>query len=208
VSWLRIDDGFTRHPKVLKLTRAQRWTWLEVLSYCAEQRTGGVVTVSISNALPTATSAFIEKCAVSGLLDPVEDGVYVVHDWALYNGDLESRVHAYCAKYPHASANDVFKSTGGTRDVVLSMVRAYRKSGTDRTTDPVEIPVRPNHASGTEPGTENGTGPHPHKELPSVSPSRSAVRGTDGLTDLTDEIEEQRAAAARARPDQEADPFA
>ena len=43
MSWLRLDDGFARHPKVLELSEAQRWRWVVLLSDCARHERGGKV---------------------------------------------------------------------------------------------------------------------------------------------------------------------
>jgi hypothetical protein len=86
MSWLRIDDKFSRHPKVLKLSRSQRWTWLEVLCYCAEYQTGGKVPESVKKGVPTATVSVLNRFVSVGLLDIDEDAVLHVHDWKDYNG--------------------------------------------------------------------------------------------------------------------------
>lgn len=84
MSWLRVDDKLVRHPKITKLSRADRWTWLEVLSYCAEYATEGHVSDSIRVAVPHAKSIFLARCHTLGLLD-LNDVGYVVHNWAKYN---------------------------------------------------------------------------------------------------------------------------
>lgn len=98
MSWLRLDDGFADHPKLLGLTPAQRWTWLELLLYCARHRTGGVVPTSISQRVPGASPAFVRRALELELLeryvtDDVTDDVtdeLRVHDWQDYNGPLEA----------------------------------------------------------------------------------------------------------------------
>ena len=84
MAWLRLDDRFTKHPKVLKLKRVDRWTWLEILEYCAAYRTGGHVPDAIADVLPHATPALIKQCIAAGLLDAEEHG-WNVHDWDVYN---------------------------------------------------------------------------------------------------------------------------
>ncbi len=83
MAWLRIDDRFTEHAKLVQLDRADRWTWMEVLTYCARQRSGTVPT-GISDVLKHVTEAFLEKCKTLGLLDE-KRGVLSVHDWDAYN---------------------------------------------------------------------------------------------------------------------------
>lgn len=202
MSWLRIDDGFTQHPKVIQLGVRDRWTWLDVLCYCARYRTGGTVTDTISEVVRGATPGFLSRCYGVGLLDRAGD-VYVVHDWNIYNGStLDERVTAYLLAYPQASANEVVKSIGGSRNQVLESVARYR-SGTAST----EELGKSGAAPGTAPGTEvvrksvsRARSPAPVVQEPSVSPSRSSTPGArdasdeDGLTDISSNIEEARRA--------------
>ena len=98
MSWLRLDDGFADHPKLRRLTVAQRWTWLELLLYCARHRTGGELPEDIKLDVPGATPAFLRRALELELLDryvtedvagDVTEG-YAVHDWSTYNKTLES----------------------------------------------------------------------------------------------------------------------
>lgn len=197
MSWVRIDDGFPRHPKLLLLTRAERYTWIELLCYCAEQRTDGFVPKSIAKVLRDASTTFLLKTHDAGLLDVDEHGRWVVHDWALYNGDLAARVAAYCEKYPQMSANDIQKATGGTRDVVLQLVRSYRRAGSERTTAPVDKRFGPNHQNGDPPGSESGSSPSTNKG-PSVGRTGPALRGgadrptDEGISTISDEVARAR----------------
>jgi hypothetical protein len=90
MSWLRLDDGFSDHPKLLELSPADRWTWIEVLCYCARYRTGGHVPRRLSSKISRATPAFVDRCFKLELLDEDPDGELHVHDWKDYNGPLEA----------------------------------------------------------------------------------------------------------------------
>jgi len=81
MAWLRLDDGFSQHPKIVRLSRADRWTWLEVLCYCARFKTHGAVPEGVGDVVKGASSAFLERCRSAGLLDGE-----IVHDWNDYNG--------------------------------------------------------------------------------------------------------------------------
>ena len=131
MSWLKIDDAFVHHEKVLALPRTDRWTWLEVLSYCARNRAAkGRVSVAIRDVVPRATPKFLARCSEVGLLDQNGDGVYHVHDWIIYNGkDPAEKVTAYLADRPDASANDVARDIGGHRQTVLAEVERQRRAG-------------------------------------------------------------------------------
>lgn len=129
MSWLKLDDDFVHHEKILALPRADRWTWLEILSYCARNRKGRVP-VRIKEVVPTATRAFLDKCITIGLLDQNGDGYYV-HDWLIYNGaTLTERVAAYLTDHPEATGNEVLRSIGGNRQAVLAEVERQKNGGT------------------------------------------------------------------------------
>jgi len=83
MSWLRIDDGFSLHPKVTALTHKERWTWLDILCYSARYQTGGWLPENIREHVAGATPRLIARCLELGLLDDV-DGELRVHDWDTY----------------------------------------------------------------------------------------------------------------------------
>lgn len=83
MSWLRIDDRFSRHPKVTALSFKDRWTWMDVLCFCATYRTDGWLPANVREMVPGASAKFLAACADLELLD-VEHGEYRVHDWSTY----------------------------------------------------------------------------------------------------------------------------
>jgi hypothetical protein len=123
VPWLRVDDVYDTHPKILALPEVGRWRWTRGLLFCARHRTNGLLTpeaitdVGLDRYLPTLLDV--------ALLHPAERG-YVVHDWRLMNGgDLSERVAYYLTTYPGATANDVARDIPGGRQAVLAAVRRY-----------------------------------------------------------------------------------
>jgi hypothetical protein len=82
VSWLRLDDGFARHPKVLELSEVQRWRWVELLLDCARLGRRGDVSAAMLRKVGLSASRLLEL----GLLDADGKGSgYRVHDWEDYN---------------------------------------------------------------------------------------------------------------------------
>lgn len=132
MAWLKVDDGLAEHRKILQLKRSDRWTWMEILCYVARQNNGGHVPQGIGSILRYAKPELLERFHQIGLLDIEPDtGVYVVHDWELYNGrHPDARVAAYLDQNPGASANDVYRAIGGHRESVLKAVRGYREGST------------------------------------------------------------------------------
>lgn len=83
MAWLRIDDRFTEHRKIVALRRGDRFTWVELLCYCARHGSAHVPE-GITDVLKAVTPGFIQQCVKVGLLDENGDG-YHVHDWDVYN---------------------------------------------------------------------------------------------------------------------------
>lgn len=100
MAWLRLDDTFDTHPKLLALgTDERRWTWQRVLLYTCRHRTD-IMPKNIRDVVPKATPAFVRDCIEIGLLEKDEHGALHVHDWHEYNGSdskllVRDRVRRY-----------------------------------------------------------------------------------------------------------------
>lgn len=181
MSWLRLDDGFTQHPKLAGWTPAQKWAWLEVLSYCARYQTGGRIPADLSLMPRSVTAALLGRAEHSGLIDRADDSGKVVHDWPIYNGStVEEKVAYYLAKHPDSTANEVVKALGGTREIVLAEVKKQRESGTNPgsesgTAEPEHEPGQGGSESGSESGSR-ARGP-----VPSPTTNPEAVNQTSGV---------------------------
>jgi hypothetical protein len=153
MAWLRLDDGFTKHPKFEGWTPAQRWAWLEVMEYCARYRTGGRIPTD-DTILPRSTSrTILAKAESSGWCARGDDGALWINDWNDFNPprgeEVDEAVKAAVDADPEASANDLYRRIGGNRNAVLKAITRYRSgigavSGTG-ITEVVPIPVSRAH---------------------------------------------------------------
>lgn len=84
MSWLRLDDRFAEHGKLMKLARKDRWTWIELLCYCSRHQNGNIPK-RIREILHHVTPVFLDQCIAAGLVERDEQGGLAVHDWAKYN---------------------------------------------------------------------------------------------------------------------------
>lgn len=160
MSWLRIDDGFSRHPKVTALTHRERWVWVDLLCYCARYQTGGYLPDNVAGIVPGATPKFVNRCGELGLLNIIGQRIRV-HDWHVYNGTVGDRVAHYLDENPDATANEVHKAVGGTRELVLIEVKRVKESGSARTS---KSGSGRTGLGGSESGSESGSragGPSP-----------------------------------------------
>jgi hypothetical protein len=91
VSWLRLDDRFDAHPKVIELADADAWRWVRVLLYCSSHETDGVVSGTVLSKLgitPRARDRLLEL----ELLEPgAGEGAYRVHDFLAFNPSKADR---------------------------------------------------------------------------------------------------------------------
>jgi hypothetical protein len=171
MAWLRIDDAFDAHPKILALGNDQRrYTWIRILIYTCRYRSDRVPP-NITHTVPKANARFLNDCLELGLLDINEEGLYVVHDWADYqagnpkkaarqrrwrNADVDGDVDAY-----------VDAHVDGDVDASRAGARAFPSRPVTINKEPFLPSNESRHESqeGTE-GVANGT--HPLSNLDSI----------------------------------------
>jgi hypothetical protein len=102
--WVRLDDRFPNHPKVITLTNLAFRTHVEAMCYCGQYTTGGWIT----SAAVSARRAAVDELVAAGLWAPSGDG-YQLHDWADYNPTREQieqrRKAARARQQRHRSRN-------------------------------------------------------------------------------------------------------
>lgn len=79
MGWVKIDDGFTMHPKVIGLSLEAKWAYLEALCYAAKYETDGVVPAAVA-----ANGSVRAELVAAGLWENGPASVSV-HDYLLYN---------------------------------------------------------------------------------------------------------------------------
>ena len=95
MSWVRLDDTFTEHPKVLAVGGDAAWLHVCALSYCNRLETDGEIPEAILHRLSDRKNplALAERLVVAGLWDHAAFG-WVIHDYHDYQpskADLEER---------------------------------------------------------------------------------------------------------------------
>lgn len=82
MSWVRLDDQFTTHPKVVRAGDMAAWLWVCGLTYCAQHNTDGFIP---AEAVPRLSGLKSTKPLVSKLLEvglwETKEGGYFVHDY-------------------------------------------------------------------------------------------------------------------------------
>jgi hypothetical protein len=107
VPWIKLDDHFADHPKIVEVGTIGLAVQIRALCYCARYLTDGFLTESVGSLLTNPPDLphqdllsdpdprpLVEKMMASGLWDKVKKG-YMVHDYLKYNPSrkqvLESR---------------------------------------------------------------------------------------------------------------------
>jgi hypothetical protein len=164
VSWLRIEDSFTANKKVAQLSDGEFRCWMRLLCHCAHAGDPLVTPASVRE-VASLTKVRVKRFAELGLLDAV-DGGHEVHDWILYSdAPIGEKVAFFLRQNPEASANEVVRSIGSKREIVLAEVRRIRgsESGSDGTA-----------ADGSESGT-HAPAPDPTPPEPSTPQAVTAL---------------------------------
>lgn len=87
MSWLKLDDCFFRHPKVIAAGRDARDLYLAGLCYCGAGLTDGVIPAGALRILGADADIDDPKAAVTtlvrvGLWEMTESGEHRVHDYS------------------------------------------------------------------------------------------------------------------------------
>lgn len=92
MSWVRLDDGFMEHAKVIGLPPRDIVVHLRALCYAARRRDPHITPAALP--LLVATPAIAQRLTGAGLWDRNSDG-WVIHDWDDYqpasNADRQRR---------------------------------------------------------------------------------------------------------------------
>lgn len=198
MAWLRLDDGFTKHPKFEGWKPAERWAWLEVMEYCARYRTRGRIPTDESLLPRSVTRQLLEKAERSGWCERrPESGSpsgspepLWINDFDLYNppeldaDELMERVKQAVEEHPGASANELARLIGGRRKAALEAIRRFRTGS-----DPVPQGGSGNHA-GT--GSARASRPVPSRsteeEPPAAAPDHHAAAAAAELRERLHEL--------------------
>lgn len=82
--WLKVDDGFPDHPKVLQCSNSTIGVWTKLGSWCAKHLTDGRFSLeSISQYDPEGEA--LGELLSSGLAEEHPEGGYQLHDFTDYN---------------------------------------------------------------------------------------------------------------------------
>jgi hypothetical protein len=85
MAWSRIESKFWQHPKFAGWRPAEKWALGELIGYCCEYRTQGVIPDDLALLPRSITPRLIAKAEDGGWIDVDEDGTKRIHDWHIYH---------------------------------------------------------------------------------------------------------------------------
>ena len=80
MAWVKLDDLFPQHPKIVRLSDAAYRLHVDALCYCSNQLTDGYVPQGFTRGRPAKA---VKELLVE-LWEPTEEG-YLIHDYLAYN---------------------------------------------------------------------------------------------------------------------------
>jgi hypothetical protein len=185
MSWLRIDDNFPQHPKFEGWRAVDKWSWLEMMAYCARFSTGGRIPSDPQLWPRSVTQKLLDLALISGWIDERVDGLWI-HDFELYNPSHSAgaeRARRYRERKKLAAERDVTRDA--ERDDDRDASRDAFRAGAGARVRPRPVPVQ---------------------EEPSVSPTRARDSMPDGLTDIASDIDEQLTQLRHSHADEGGEP--
>lgn len=99
MSWVRLEDSFTSHPKIMELSDADFRVWIRLLCHCAKVKDPSVDTKTRKE-VGGLTAGRVKRFESLGLLDR-ERNSHEVHDWTHYapkDASSAERVRAFRAR--------------------------------------------------------------------------------------------------------------
>lgn len=165
MTWVKLDDGFFTHPKVVELSNEAKLLYIAGLSYCSANLTDGAIpnaAVPIVGAMANVTPAAVaEELTAAGLWEVSGRG-FMVHDYLAYNPTAE-QVKQQRATNAQRQAD--WRERKQARNAVTHSVSNAPNNG-PVTPAPYPVPVTsPEEATTAVVATAAVARPRPHVEL-------------------------------------------
>ena len=189
MAWVRLDDGFFGHRKVLELTNSAKLLFVAALCHCNGQLTDGFVSTGAARALTGSLgmpAKVLAELVDRGFLHKREDG-YEVHDYLRYQAPAEQirrEREAARERVRRRRSGDVRANIGRTS----GDVQANGRPNTGRSSDEVRPPPTPTNYSlsvysDSRPPGDPETEREPEGENPLVGRVLALLRSAGGKPD-------------------------
>ncbi len=138
MSWFRLDDDGTFHPKVVAAGNAAYGAWCRAGQWCGKHSQTGLIPEEIAHMIGTKKIWICLKSV--GLLDDAPAGFYQIHDFNEYNPTAEQVEQKRASRA--AAGQQGGKQSGITRRSKSEAIASLKRSnGGEAKTNPVPIPI-------------------------------------------------------------------
>lgn len=117
MSWIKLDDQWMDHPKIIMAGRDARDIWLASITWCAKHLTDGEFPANLLPSLAVAAGVDVANCQGFaralldvGLWEETENG-YLIHDYLEYNPSREQALATKEARKQAGRAGGVAKAS-------------------------------------------------------------------------------------------------
>jgi hypothetical protein len=168
VTWVRLDDHFFMHPKVLSVGPAAAWLWAASIGYANTNLTDGFIPAGalpmLAMSSPAKSAELAAKLVAARLWDEAEGG-YRIHDYSDWNPSA-----AEVRAKRQANTDRVQKHRAGTKV-------PPKAAGNAPVTRYTPVAVTPPYADVTPPLSFSSPSPTPDGEKNTPLPPRAEGEG-------------------------------
>lgn len=129
MSWIKLDDQWMDHPKIIAAGRDARDMWLASLTYCSKHLTDGYFNKKLLPSLAVMAGLDVANCQdfasvllEVGLWDATDNG-YTVHDYLVYN---PSKEQALATRNARKAAGSVGGKQKASKMLANGLAKSYQ----------------------------------------------------------------------------------
>jgi uncharacterized phage protein (TIGR02220 family) len=181
VAWVKLDDKFRVHPKILALSPVAGWLWVCGLSYCNDHLTDGAIpSRGLPGVAPTIKNPlrYVEELVRVGLWTVAETG-WLVHDYHQYQPTRSDAISDGALKMAAKVAGGLARSKFAER-ASGKFAKTHTSHQQSTSSAPAEPPAEP--PAGHQQATSPVPVPVPEEESKTLSRSR-ATRRLNGFSE-------------------------
>lgn len=135
MSWVKLDDHWMDHPKIIKAGRDARDVWLASITWCAIQLTDGELpaeilpTLCVMAGVPVANCQTFAKTLLDVCLWDAKGDGYSVHDYLDYNPSKEQTLANRIARSEAGRVGGYKKAENSGKTASKKLANGWQNSG-------------------------------------------------------------------------------
>lgn len=150
MSWIKLDDQWMDHPKIVRAGRDARDVWLASITWCAKHLTDGCFPPELLPSLAVMAGVDVANCQTFAktLLDnrlwEFTDGQYYIHDYLDYN---PTKIQAEATKQARSEAGRAGGIAKASKTPGKKLAKPKQKPAPSPSPSPIKSP-RPKEGRG------------------------------------------------------------